>query len=170
MPIASVESHSSPLSLAEENRGLTREKLRPEEKEWPSILCVDDDPNVLSALQRGFRRYQVRLHSAYHGMQGILDAVERRPDLIITDLAMPLATGEELTECLTSHPNTLDTPILVLTGHPQSQSAQTALRCGCAAILEKPLRFETLLAQISRFIELRPILSNAVTPTSRPQS
>ncbi len=41
---------------------------------WPRILFVDDDPNIVAAMERNFRPYKVRLTRAYHGMQGIMSA------------------------------------------------------------------------------------------------
>ena len=57
----------------------------------PTVLTIDDDPNVLQAIQRGFRRYNINLLQAYHGAHGIWLATTQEPDLIITDVRMPLS-------------------------------------------------------------------------------
>ncbi len=118
------------------------------------VLCVDDDPNVLAAMQRSFRRFPIELHCAYHGMQGIVEAVSRRPDLIITDLKMPLASGEELIDCLSRNPATTHTPIVVLTGQAVSRKATRSLGSGVHEVLEKPLVFDDLLEAISGWIDV----------------
>ncbi len=121
---------------------------------WPRILFVDDDPSVVAAMERNFRPYKIRLTRAYHGMQGILSAVTEKPNLIITDMSMPLATGEELIECLARNPNTTQTPIVILTGDSKVQLTTRFKQLDVVAVLHKPLKFENLVKEISPLILL----------------
>ena len=68
----------------------------------PTILCVDDDPGISTAIQLHLRPYAVQVERAYCGMQGIWESVHQQPDLIIVDLAMPHGDGAYLLECLNS--------------------------------------------------------------------
>ena len=123
-------------------------------EEWPSILCVDDDPSCVASLERSLRPYKVKLQRAYHGMQGIVKAVEQKPDLVLTDLHMPLATGEELIECLNRNPATSGTPIVAITGHPGRSLTPEFEALGVRKVLCKPLQFEELLAEISELVAI----------------
>lgn len=123
-------------------------------EQWPSILCVDDDPACVASLERSFRPYKIRLQRAYHGMQGIVTAVAKKPDLILTDLHMPLATGEELIECLNRNPATSGTPIVAITGHPARQMTSAFEALGVRKVLHKPLQFQELLGEIDELIEV----------------
>ncbi len=70
----------------------------------PKVLCVDDDPNVATSITRGLRPFKVDVLSAYHGMQGIWLATTEKPNVIITDLAMPWTRGEDLIDtCPITH-------------------------------------------------------------------
>lgn len=116
----------------------------------PSILLVDDDPNVASALERNFRRYGISVHTAYHGMQGISMAVQIKPDLIITDLEMPFASGEELIEVLSRNEDTHGIPILVLTGRPDARLTSRLKHAGVVEVVHKPIAIPELLMVLVR--------------------
>ncbi len=121
---------------------------------WPRILYVDDDPNIVASIERHLHRYRVSLTCAYHGMQGIWLAATEKPDLIITDLAMPMASGEELIECLASHPATHGTPIIVLTGNQSARLTASLRQNGVVSVLHKPLNALELIDTAGRHVPL----------------
>ncbi len=146
MSLQQCRSHSD--SQAEPRD--SEQKVQP----WPTVLYVDDDPNIVSAMERNFHRYKVSLVCAYHGMQGIWLAATQRPNLIVTDMAMPLATGDELIDCLSTHPATRSTPILVLTGDRSKHMTAHLQRCGVVSVLHKPLNANELFEVVSKYIPL----------------
>lgn len=123
-------------------------------KSWPRILYVDDDPNIVASMERHFHRYKVSLVCAYHGMQGIWLAATERPDLIITDLTMPMASGEELIDCLAAHPATQGTPIIVLTGNQSARLNASLRHNGVVGVFHKPLNVQELLRTVAEHIPL----------------
>lgn len=79
---------------------------------------------------------------AHHGAVALERAKESRPDLVVTDLMMPVMGGRELIDRLRSDPETTSIPILVL-------SANGSLRIGDAnAALSKPFDPEVLLENV----------------------
>lgn len=122
-------------------------------------MIVDDDPSMIAAMQRNFHPYRVHLQIAFHGMQGIVNAVSMKPDLIITDLQMPFASGDELICCLSRHPSTTGVPIIVLSGKPGASLTTRLWDMGVRAVLAKPLDFDDLLSEIQREfpIDRKPI-------------
>lgn len=121
---------------------------------WPRILYVDDDPNIVASMERHFHRYCVSLVCAYHGMQGIWLAATEKPDVIITDLTMPMASGEELIDCLASHPATQGTPIIVLTGNHSARLTAGLRHNGVVGVFHKPLNAQELIDLVGRHIPL----------------
>ncbi len=121
---------------------------------WPRILFVDDDPNIVAAMERNFRPYKVRLTRAYHGMQGIMSAVTEKPNVIITDISMPLATGDELIECLATNPATCKTPIIVLTGRTAVTLTTRMKQLNVTAVLHKPLHFDQLITELELLVHI----------------
>jgi two-component system, OmpR family, alkaline phosphatase synthesis response regulator PhoP len=116
----------------------------------PRVLLVEDDVCIISSIQRNLRPYQIDLEVAFHGFQGVSEALSFEPDLVITDLQMPLASGEELMQCLAHIPRTRDVPIIVITGRPGATLSRRMKELGVVSVLAKPIPFETLLAEIGR--------------------
>ena len=76
---------------------------------------------------------------AYHGAIALERVKESRPDLVVTDLMMPVMGGRELIDRLRSNPETASIPIVIL-------SANGDLRAGDAdAALSKPFDLEVLV-------------------------
>lgn len=121
----------------------------------PHVLCVDDDPGIVSAIELRMKRYDVQVTGSYTGMQGYWEAVTHRPDLIITDLRMPQGDGAYLLECLKQNPKTTHIPVLVFSGLRGEDLADRVRHLGGETLLQKPIRGEALISAIGRFIELR---------------
>ncbi|MGZ4240126.1 MAG: response regulator [Actinomycetota bacterium] len=81
-------------------------------------MAVDDEPDVLFLLRVIFERAGHRVMEAPNGQAAIEAVRERRPDVIVTDLMMPVMDGRELVENLRADPATASIPILMLTANP----------------------------------------------------
>ncbi len=119
-----------------------------------TILSIDDDPNISSAIACRFRPYQIEVLRAFHGEQGIWMAATRKPDLVITDLCMPLTGGEDVVACLKRMPETRYIPIIVLTGQPNGHMRRQLRQMGVDGYLTKPIEFELLRTAVAMFINL----------------
>jgi response regulator RpfG family c-di-GMP phosphodiesterase len=93
-----------------------------------TILCVDDEPNILSSLRRLFRGKGYQVFTAESGAEG-LQLLEKEPvDLVISDMRMPVMDGARfLAQVRERWP---DTVRLLLTGYSDVQSIQDAINCG----------------------------------------
>ena len=127
----------------------------------PTILCVDDDPDITWTIEMRMKPYDVTVKRAFHGMHGIWEAVRSRPDLIIMDLAMPNGDGSYILRCLRANADTATVPIIVLTGMRDPALAGRLIQEGADAFLRKPLAFDELLHNISRFVDLRKLEDEA---------
>ena len=126
----------------------------------PVVLCIDDDPRVVEVIQDHLDRYDVRLLSAYFGVQGILLASLHQPDVIITDLRMPQGDGTTVIETLRRNAKTAAIPIVVLTGRTDLNIVSLVRQLGAENCLHKPLHVHDLLAELRRYIEVRPKLDD----------
>ena len=141
---------------------LSIDRPRRAEREWPhttnqppSILCIDDDPEISRLVELRLREYEVRVLRSFHGMQGFWLAVTEKPDLIITDLNMPQGDGEYVLECLRRNSNTQGVPVIVVTGMRGPAVRQRVLELGVAGFLTKPMPMNRLLEQIFRQVKLK---------------
>ena len=119
-------------------------------KRTPRVLLVEDDLCIISSIQRNLRPYRIDLEVAFHGFQGVSEALSFEPDLVITDLQMPLASGEELMQCLAHIPRTRNVPIIVITGRPGVTLSRRMKELGVVSVLAKPIPFESLLTEIGK--------------------
>lgn len=113
-----------------------------------TILIVDDESDVRFLLRMAFEAAGHRVLQAHHGASALERLQESRPDLIVTDVMMPVLDGPELIERLRSDPATDAIPILVLSSQPHSMA-------GADATLAKPFRPHEVLATGLALIEGR---------------
>ena len=77
------------------------------------ILVVDDEPELVKAIEIRLRASGYQVEVAYDGEEGIKKAMEFKPDLIILDIVMPKISGYEVCKILKSNEETRHIPILI---------------------------------------------------------
>lgn len=93
-----------------------------------TILCVDDEPNILSALRRLLRGKGYEVLTANSGAEGLQLLAAQEVDLVISDMRMPEMDGARfLAQVCERWPGTVR---LLLTGYSDLQSIQDAINCG----------------------------------------
>lgn len=121
----------------------------------PRLLFVDDDPDIQTTLEMRLRPYAIEVDHAFFGTQGLAEAIKKRPDLILMDLAMPNGNGEYLLETLRRNPSTSAIPVIVFTGMRDPAVQKRVLGYGADGFLHKPASMDCLLEEIGRFVEVR---------------
>lgn len=116
----------------------------------PTILVVDDlvaNRQVLTTLL-GYKGY--RMLEAANGSEALAVIATDRPDLIVTDVLMPVMDGYELVRQLRAAPRTADIPVVFYTAHYGARDArELALSSGVAFVLTKPAEPEDVLRMIA---------------------
>jgi two-component system, cell cycle response regulator DivK len=116
------------------------------------ILLIDDASENLEVLQELLEMNGAEVIIAENGLKG-LKQVERRPDIIITDLAMPVMTGVELLNVLKENSETANIPVIVLSAHAMESHKAIAFEAGCHSFLVKPISMQALLGEILNVAE-----------------
>ena len=115
----------------------------------PTILCIDDDPDLSEALKLRLVQYGIDVIARYRGIDGFWAVLDTRPDAIICDLVMPGGEGNYIVGRLKSHARTKDVPIIILTGHGNNPAIKRQMMMlGATAFLTKPLVFDELLDEL----------------------
>ena len=109
------------------------------------ILVVDDDKDVLVFLTRLLQRAGYTVLTAREAASAVTQAHQEEPDLILTDMTMPLGSGTSVLERLTRSPKTGTIPIIVLTGSDDLELEALALAAGVRCVLRKPCDNAVLL-------------------------
>lgn len=123
-------------------------------KNLPKLLIVEDNRDVVEYLTACLQQ-QYDLIFAYNGQAGIEQALERTPDLIISDVMMPEKTGFELTDTLKKDERTSHIPIVLLTAKADIESKLAGLRRGADVYLPKPFYREELLVSLENLLSIR---------------
>jgi len=120
----------------------------------PRILIVDDAPDVRQLHEHFFHGTGMEVATAENGTLA-LDAVRRSvPDVIVTDVSMPIMDGLDLCRRLRADVATREVGVVIVTGNP-SEQAQAALDAGCDAVLGKPCSRTLLLSTIRLLLDRR---------------
>jgi response regulator RpfG family c-di-GMP phosphodiesterase len=125
------------------------------EIEWPTLLCIDDDPQISEVIKLRLSQYEVNVISAYHGMHGFWLAMTNRPDLIVTDMRMPQGAGDYVVDCLRNNSDTRDIPVIVLTGQRDPKLESAMRKLGVEEYFTKPVQFDRLRNAMQKFIDLK---------------
>jgi two-component system KDP operon response regulator KdpE len=111
----------------------------------PLILVVDDDPSIRQSLTRELALAGYEAIAAADGLDGKLLFEARRPDLVVTDLAMPRADGFAVIAAVRQVDST---PIVVLSVRGEEEDKVRALDLGADDYVTKPFSLRELLARI----------------------
>jgi FixJ family two-component response regulator len=127
----------------------------------PTVYLVDDDPDVLKAIDRLLQSVGLRVVTFLSPQQFLEDYDRNAPACLVLDLALPGLSGLELQRTLEQEASTL--PIIFLTGRGSIASSVQAMKHGAADFLTKPVDDTDLIAAIhaalARDEALRPVRS-----------
>ncbi|GAB3176904.1 hybrid sensor histidine kinase/response regulator transcription factor [Telluribacter humicola] len=160
-----LDLHSSDLSKPD----LSKPDLsRPDQDQWsepdqaasgnrPVLLLVEDNYDVAAYIQVCIgAHYEVIW--AEDGQAGIDQALEKMPDLVLSDVMMPRKDGYELCYTLKNDEQTSHIPIVLLTAKAAVDDRITGLRRGADAYLVKPFLREELLLVLGNLIQTRRLM------------
>ena len=140
-----------------ENKELPEELEKETSSLQPLVLIVEDNRDITLYLKSLLiERYNVI--TARNGVEGLDVAEKRIPDLIITDLMMPLKDGYQLACEIKQNMLLSHIPVIMLTAKTSDEDRIKGLRCGVEAYIRKPFQQEELLIRIENIFESRRIL------------
>lgn len=116
-------------------------------EEKVSILIVEDEEKIRSALTDFLEFHNFEVTEAADGLEAERAVAGRRFDLILLDLMLPKISGEQL--CSKWRGDGLQTPIIMLTAKGQEKEKVAGLNLGADDYITKPFSLEELLARIN---------------------
>ncbi len=112
------------------------------------LLLVEDAPFLRYAFGRLLRLHGFEVFEANDGREALECVSKFRPQLVVTDLMMPVMDGVELIERLRADPATADLPVVAITADATEQAEQRAREAGAVDFITKPIDLPTLLDRL----------------------
>ena len=129
-------------------------KLPPDNTSAPVVLIVEDNRDLTEYLQH-ILATEYRVESAADGKSGLEQAFELIPDIIVSDVMMPVMDGIALLERLKSDIRTSHIPVVMLTAKADITSRLTGLEKGADEYLAKPFHEKELRIRLRNLIDMR---------------
>ena len=126
--------------------------------EVPSILVVDDDPDILDGILMILDSQDFQLRTARDGVMCLEELSKEIPDLLILDLLMPRMDGWGVIREVRSNPRYANMPIMILTTVIEDASRrryelETGYSMDIQAYIEKPAKPNELIDQVQKLLK-----------------
>jgi len=128
-----------------------------------TILCVDDEPDILEILKYNLSNEGYNVLTANDGLSAISKAKEIIPNLIIMDIMMPNMDGIEACEKLRADQKFNDTIIMFLTARGEDYSHVAAYEAGADDYVTKPVKPKVLVSKVKGLLRrLKKVIDNDI--------
>ena len=133
--------------------------LETEQPQDTSVLIVDDNNDIREYLRTILQeKYQV--FEAEDGQKGLALAQEQVPDIIISDVMMPVMNGLEFCQNIKMNEITSHIPVILLTARALNSHQIEGYKSGADAYITKPFQPDLLLARIGNLLRNRHLLKD----------
>lgn len=119
----------------------------------PIILIADDEPHIRHIVSDKLRASGYTVIEARDGEEALELAIAEPPDLLITDLQMPVLSGLELCQLLKSRPKTAMIPALMLTARGHVLSPADLVNTNIKELVSKPFGARQLIETVRTILQ-----------------
>jgi signal transduction histidine kinase/CheY-like chemotaxis protein len=119
------------------------------------VLVADDDHDNRALVSQLLESVGFLVQSVSNGFEAIQRVRSIRPDLIITDLVMPVVDGMELMRTLRAEQALNSIPVIAMSASASEYAREEALQAGCSGFISKPLRLTSLLEIVGAQLRLQ---------------
>ena len=119
--------------------------------EQKTILVIDDDLGVRLMLRKLFESAGYQVITGEEGQSALEAAWDHKPDLIVSDMDMPINNGYKTIEMFRNDPD-VQAPVIIVSGVVDTRDAKLVLDAGASAFFRKPVDQAALLAKVSELL------------------
>ncbi len=116
------------------------------------ILIVDDEPDVVTLIERTLKAEGFEVSLAYDGISALEAAEIEQPDMILLDIMMPMMSGYEVCQQLKANPRTQDIIVLCVSSAHSADARGRTQEVGAVGLVMKPFTPAELVAQVKRYL------------------
>lgn len=120
------------------------------------ILLIEDKPGLSETLKSLLELHRYDVITAVNGDEGARLARSHRPDLIISDIYMPVLNGYDMLELFKKDEQLKHIPVIMLSAKTEIDEINLAMRKGAAGYVTKPFLFKNLHAVIRKALKSVP--------------
>jgi len=117
-----------------------------------TVLIVDDDPAILRAVEAFLKIKGLKVITSLDPGEAFKIAETKRPDLVISDIAMPGIDGFTLLRGLKDNKHTQNIPLILLTATDRIVDVEKGFASGAQAYVLKPIDWDRAWAKIQPFV------------------
>ena len=114
----------------------------------PSVLIVDDEPNILLSLQFLMKKNGYEVRTAKDGEEALAEISRAAPDLVLLDVMMPKMDGFSICERIRATPEWRDMRIIMLTARGRDIEREKGLALGADDYITKPFSTKDAIARV----------------------
>ncbi len=114
------------------------------------VLIVDDDILCVTMLRDFLEPVGYEVLQAFNGREALKAIAERRPDLVLMDILMPVMDGKSCLKELKADDQTKNLPVLMLTAQSRAEDIQECFDVGAADYLIKPVERDRLIRKVDK--------------------
>lgn len=114
------------------------------------ILIVDDEPNIVMALEYTLKKNNFEVYIARDGDEAIQMAANKIPDMVILDIMMPMVDGFEVLENIKQNVDLAHTKVVFLSAKNKKTDIQKGIDKGADDYLTKPFSMKKILLTIEK--------------------
>lgn len=116
------------------------------------ILIVDDEPNIVLALELLMKKEGYEVHTVADGERAVQAAKELRPDLILLDIMMPNMDGYEVCQSIRSDALLKDVRIIMLTAKGREVEREKGMALGADLYITKPFSTRQVVMKVREIL------------------
>lgn len=139
-------------------------EIAAKQSEQHHVLIVDDNSDMRQFIRNGLEKH-FEIIEAADGKQGLSQALETAPDLIVSDVMMPKMNGYELCKKLKNNLQTSHIPLILLTAKGSTDAQIEGLETGANDYIVKPFNMKLLLMRIHNLLDIRDKLQQKFSNT-----
>ena len=149
---------------AQANKKLSQPKIIGFTGRSQTILLVDDKWENRTVLVKLLEEIGFKIIEATNGQEALKLTAKEKPDLIITDLVMPVMDGFEMIRQFRRSPDFQDTVIIVTSASTFNKDETQSIETGGNDFLPKPIQFDDLLIKLQKYLAIQWIYEEIALP------
>ena len=116
------------------------------------ILLVDDEPNIIMALEYALKKQNFEVYIARDGKEALQILESNTPDIVLLDIMMPNVDGYQTLAYIKEKTHLKSTKVIFLTAKNKASDVEKGLKLGADKYLIKPFSVKKIIAEIEELL------------------